>query len=250
MRLNRINRSASRILLWTITFLALGSTVTLVVYACSFPGIHPLRLRWPPATTVRVNNLGVPAASVQTAVNNWNSAFLLYGFLYGLCYTPAFSLTSGSGPSIDLDYAFIESPPGSYVRGVTSLQSATLVGDKIFFVQITINTNVTNPDTITETVAHELGHTVALLHCTGCSFHSSVVVAGTPIPQGQDPWSYSVGLPGPTGCDLFAVWTAAADYRCVLSGSCPEFCNPPDEGPQPATRMVLPARVLRIAYPC
>jgi hypothetical protein len=187
---------AGRVAKGTIVALLLFCAGVLVVLACSPPNTQPhAGYTWAPGSWVRVQDLLVPSGSVDTATYNWNSSLSL-----GTCNSPSFSTSGGSGPTLDLSYAPLESPPGVFKRGETFLNQATYVAGRLYSVGITINSNVINSDTITEVLAHEMGHTVGLAHCSGCPFNSSVVVDGRPLPAGSDPWSFPIGLPGPTYC--------------------------------------------------
>jgi hypothetical protein len=179
---------------------------------------------------------------------NWNNWFLPSA----ACGAPLFSDSFGVGGTINLSYTFLESDPGGYKRGETFLNQATYANGRLYSTAMKINTNVTNPSAITETLAHEVGHTVGLAHCTDCPLNSSVMVA-TPIPQGSDPWSYLIGLPGPNSCDIGAVYSIAWDYDdCppVENGPCQDTCIPvmEDGGTEPTDYCTFPSTGCATGY--
>ena len=169
---------------------------------------------WSPYAQVVVQNFGVNGSAVDTALNNWNVG----------CNWPTFieDFPQG-GPIIILSSVNLGSGTGAVTRGITHLDTAQIDNGRLHAVDISINSNMTNASTIREVVAHEIGHTHALLDCSGCGLHSSVMVADVTISNIND----SIGLPGPNYCDREAVNRVAYDYQ--ICGICeppfPNYCQ-------------------------
>jgi hypothetical protein len=216
----------SRFAPWIVAGLVIAWLVTPVSIACTPPPVEGIDASWPPAARVLVtfdSNLnlviGNAPAPMATAVNNWNTATQL------LCYEPIFTFGVGSGPTMSFAYGPIPNAPNGIVRrGLTTITIST----RIDSAAATINSNIplTFPNVLTETIAHEMGHTMGLNDCQysgGCAIGSSVMVVGAPVAT----WTATQGQPGPTICDLTQVISNAPDYECPPPPPPP----PPDDPP-------------------
>jgi hypothetical protein len=184
-----------------------------VLFACTPPPVEGIAESWPPLAKVLItydSNLneviGNAPAPMTTAVNNWNASTQL------MCYGPVFSFTFGSGPTMSFAYGPIaNNPNGSPRRGLTQLHFIT----RLESATSTINSNIpiTFPSVLTETIAHEIGHTMGLFDCNyanGCPISSSVMVTQAPVAT----WTATQDTPGPTVCDVTEVEVNAPDYLC------------------------------------
>ncbi len=228
-----------------IVFLALAIILSCatVSLACTAPPTLTITYSWPMSAYVTIYNSGVPLGDLQTAINNWNYEFN-NGLSSSVCNAPQFTFNAGSGQTIFFRYGSVpqqSNPPGgsdalntttSVVRGLTDLNNGTYVGTpaRLSSVTIYVNSAVTADAAITEVVAHELGHTVALSDCyapSPCPFHSSVMNSQQPgSGNAQTSVNSTIGLPGPTDCDLYAVTLVATDYTLQ--------CTPPPSPGPPA----------------
>ena len=199
-------------------FFVLGFVFTLTnlqVYGqCQVVSTH-----WPGATfapgriVLVVPPEGISASTLQTALDNWS---YLNG-RYVDCYGPTFDEIASTGEQINLDYTDLGMLDNKIVRGQTDIDGATYYPSNISFgrlayVNMGINSAVTYPETITELIAHEIGHLQSLDDCRGCPRHSSVMVDDANVTTIND----STGLPGPTNCDIMWVVSAVTDYVCPL----------------------------------
>ncbi len=101
--------------------------------------------------------------------------------------------------------------------------------DRLFRVDIQIIRGMKYPQTLTNTFAHELGHTFGLADCDGCG-KTTVMDTNERAPNGPG-WDYvgknfTEGLPGPTPCDLGVVTSHLPDYA---SCGIPQNAPPPDQ---------------------
>jgi hypothetical protein len=167
---------------------------------------------WQPQRVVDVQiDSGLPSGAVQTALDNWS--YVVGGTAD--CFGPTFSSNGGDGPTLFVGYTSLPTSGGVTVRGITHLESASFYAGRLWEVNIDLNINMTADDAITEVLAHEIGHTEALGHCDGCAAHSSVMTSA--LPAGING---TIGLPGPTLCDVAKVVTIVTDYACALPGCC------------------------------
>jgi hypothetical protein len=172
---------------------------------------HPNLMSWSPSATVAVVNdvvNPVPFTLVQNAVDNWSNELASLA----LC-SVTFTTGAGSGQVINIKYGSIPPDPrnpNKIARGITDYADASYLNGRLESVPITINTAVTDPTAITEVIAHEIGHTVALLDCVKCGLHTTVMESGDVVSSVND----SIGTPGPTGCDIFSILSALPDYQC------------------------------------
>jgi hypothetical protein len=212
---------------------------------CVPPTAAPTNQKWPGGAPITVNISGFPGnleACVQTAFNNWNSA-----------NSKANPNGNGSGVTLDTEANAAPLPTGqtggTNVYQVTWGQTkdvngnpTTVFGSTQWWLTSTnmknastqINPNITNCAAVTETMAHEIGHTMGLNECDDCTPQQSVMIpgpcAGNPcIPIWNDT---TYGLPGPTSCDINTV--SAVYYPKVTAPGCNPDCPiPPPKGCNP-----------------
>jgi hypothetical protein len=183
------------------------------LYACSTPPGKGYNYAWLPGTSVTVNiDPHFPAVSDgETAANNWK-----YGIVTNLpCSSLSMTVTSVSNPStgagsLNVYYTTLNNvnPDGSDTvkRGV---MTPTFNGfGRLASATAGINQYITDNTTVTEVIAHEIGHTFGLADCTGCTFNTSVMNTGATTLNEE------IGVTGPTSCDFLAVATTVSDYDC------------------------------------
>jgi hypothetical protein len=217
------------------TFRILASLVVVVVlvylsapsFACTPPPVEGILFSWDVNARVLVTFnsnlnliLGGAGAPITTAVNNWNASTVL------MCNAPRFVFAVGSGPTMSFAYGPVPNDPvtGSPRRGLTNMFSSGRLTSAV----TTINSNIplTFPSILTETIAHEMGHTMGLFDCKypGCPTSSSVMVVAAPVAT----WTAPQGTQGPTPCDITMVAVNAPDYNChVYAPGCELDCPMP-----------------------
>ena len=219
----------ARLPIWSLLVFALSYEFFScgLVYACTFPPIRNIASSWAPDSEVAILTSSQPlAAPLGTAIANWNLALSDQ-----YCDAPFFSVLGGSGQTVNLTYNSIPNDPvsGNPILGRTDFGSGVFVSGRVFEVTMEINSNMIpgmtmNAAKITETIAHEMGHTVGLDDCAGCAVNSSVMVSGATVSN----VNVLFGQPGPTECDTIEVGNVATDYQCVVppESACPEQCFP------------------------
>lgn len=94
------------------------------------------------------------------------------------------------------------------LRHLALLQAHSLKENQLIdYAVLVVDSKVTNPDVLTNVMAHEIGHSLGLLDCIKCSSGSSAM--GLMKGNGE-----SNGIEGPTACDKAGVETA---YRELLA---------------------------------
>lgn len=195
---------------WGCNYYALGDCPILI-------NRNPKLASWERQRYVLVNvDPNLPLSAVQTALDNWTAAS--GGQIE--CFGPILSDTFGNGPDITLNYTTIPMQGANTFRGLTHLDTAMFNFGRLWHVDMDLNSLMTDPDAITEVLAHELGHTMTLGHCNGCALASSVMVDNVSIPTIDS----LIGLPGPNDCDISSVIMVANDYACP---------PPPEPSPTP-----------------
>lgn len=201
---------------------------------CTQPPTVTIGISWDPDALVQVNNSGVPGGPLGTALGNWT---LGLSGEFG-CDAPAFS-TSFLGPTAFVNLSYTSSIPTQCTssnevdqnsvngtlttRGCTDVNHAQATEDhRLGSVNMYVFNQVTASAAVTEVVAHEFGHTLALSDCTGCAAGSSVMTTGLRVSS----INATIGQPGPTPCDLNAVATVTIDYFC--SGGDGSGCDDPE----------------------
>lgn len=145
---------------------------------CVNPDVTTPTQAWAPGSTINVNVSGFSAAQqpcVKAAFDNWNAA------------------NSADGSGVTLNVTFNDTPVNTTgqtnVYQVTSKQPTDAQGNPANVLGNTggqgngtnrtnastdVNPNITDCTAITETVAHEIGHTFGLGECSQCTAPSSL----------------------------------------------------------------------------
>jgi hypothetical protein len=198
--------------------------------ACHQPPWLTVASAWPCGARVNIAIVGYNKKSQKAfkkAVDNWNQGLFSY---YSTKYAqvPVQLYISGGGPqSVRVYRVGDNSIPGSrpltYGRARNANQQAD-INARLLSLDIQIIQGMTYPQTLTNTFAHELGHTFGLFDCDQCG--PTVMDSYEPAPNGHG-WDYvgknfTEGLPGPTVCDLQVVDTHLTDYAyCGMVESAP-----------------------------
>ncbi|HEY7404306.1 MAG TPA: hypothetical protein VIB39_12345 [Candidatus Angelobacter sp.] len=180
---------------------------------CVNPDVTSSSQAWAPGSTVNVNVSGFSAAQqscVQAAFDNWNSAKVAdgSGVTFNVTFnntpvnttgqTNVYQVTSKQPTDDNGNPANVLANTGGQGNGTNSTNASTDVNPKI-----------TDCTAITETVAHEIGHTMGLGDCTQCSSPGQSVMEPGACAQTdstgkctQPDWNNTtVGLTGPNSCD-------------------------------------------------
>jgi hypothetical protein len=89
----------------------------------------------------------------------------------------------------------------------SELRAFSVEGTKIIrYAAVVIDRGFTNPQILTNAVAHELGHSFGLADCYNCK-------SGSTVMNKFKGMNVSNGMEGPTACDLKQVRTAYAELR-------------------------------------
>jgi len=231
------------VILTTIVVLAIGDTLwkgVSAVVACVNPDKASAGNAWP-SGTISVNISGFPSAlqpCVKSAFDNWNTsnqASSPTGNGTGVKLQTVFdgpTLTTGAtgGTNVyQVTYGTTTNSSGSTVNALGSTHDfPNSSGTSLKNAKTEINSNMTNCTAITQTTAHEIGHTMGLGECTKCTQpQQSVMIAGKCavfsggiciIPDWNDT---TFGLPGPTSCDNSTVHSVYNPPPTQIPG-----CNP------------------------
>lgn len=96
-------------------------------------------------------------------------------------------------------------------RHLTELQAYSVRGDRLItWATIVIDPALTNPKTLTDAVAHELGHTFGLFDCYSCKAKSTVMNQFSSVNQ-------AIEMPAPTTCDVAQVKSAYKQLAVQIS---------------------------------
>jgi hypothetical protein len=131
-----------------------------------------------------------------TALDAWNAVSDLTGSKVKLEYkgTTAVPLNCENCLTIRRGPVFDKSN-----RRLTTLTALSEPKNRIItWANITIDPLLTNPRTLTNAVAHELGHSFGLLDCYSCKARSTVMIKFTDV-------NVSNEMDGPSDCDLAQV---------------------------------------------
>jgi hypothetical protein len=202
-------KSTSTLLATLVMGIAVACILAPSSFACTPPPVEGIVKSWAPLQRVLVtfdSNLnlifGGAPPPVTTAVNNWNASTVL------MCNAPVLVFSVGSGKTMSIAYAPLAPDPitGQAKRGETFLFFTSRINSAVSTINSLIPLSF--PIVLEQIIAHEIGHTMGLNDCMGCTVGSSVMVSGVVGLTG------SQGTSGPTQCDLVQVAVNAPDYPC------------------------------------
>ncbi|MCA1615352.1 MAG: hypothetical protein LC800_14870, partial [Acidobacteria bacterium] len=161
---------------------------------------------------------GEAAAAITRAFGNWNAERDIGGNCSGVLF-----LIVPSPPDLSENTALREVPPGYvYVVQDPSPPVGTLLnppsGGVVVGALITLDDCLTNNDSITGVMAHEIGHAFALEDCLNCPVWSSILAAAYEGPNGDWCNANYGGLGGPRECDNRRL---SRDYYCLIAEPSP-----------------------------
>jgi len=111
-------------------------------------------------------------------------------------------------------------------RHATELRAYSAHGDQIMtWAQIVIDPVLTNPEALTNAMAHELGHNFGLVDCYSCKSKSTVMIQ---FKTANEPNK----MEGPTACDVAQVQAAYKELAVRVRPS-PTVKEVVDEGEEP-----------------
>jgi hypothetical protein len=111
-------------------------------------------------------------------------------------------------------------------RHATELQAVSIQNNQVItYASIVIDPVLTNLEALTNTMAHELGHSVGLLDCYTCQQKSTVMNQFKTV-------NVSSNMEGPTACDLAQVQAAYRELKIHPRPSPPALIAS-DEGEEP-----------------
>jgi hypothetical protein len=195
---------------------------------------------WPAGTTINVNLSNFPAAlqpCVKSAFDNWNTNNASNngsGVKLNTTYdgpTLATGTTGGTGV-YQVTYGPTYDGNGNSVNALGSTHD-TPSGGTLKNAKTEINSNITDCAAITQTIAHEIGHTIGLGECSQCTQpQQSVMIGGKCAMYSGNlciapVWNDNTyGLPGPTSCDNTVVHTVYNPPSGGGGGKCgPQYCT-------------------------
>lgn len=119
----------------------------------------------------------------------------------------------------------------------SELKAFGLEGTRIIqYAAIYLDPGITGLETLTNAVAHELGHSFGLLDCYNCA-------SGTTVMNRLSGMTSSNGMEGPTACDIAGVRTSYLELEARVRRAPKVIAIPEDEGEPPVdddTPVVLP----------
>jgi hypothetical protein len=112
------------------------------------------------------------------------------------------------------------------IRHLALLQAHSLRSDQVIdYAVVVVDLRVKNPGVLTNVMAHEIGHSLGLLDCYGCSRKSTAMGL---MKSGEEP----NGIEGPTACDKVSVRAAYRELALHVKRA-PNTQAAEDEGEEP-----------------
>jgi hypothetical protein len=203
---------------------------------CRTPDQTALSTAWPQNASVTVNinsNQGQFTEDqfnncIKPAFDNWNNAKGLNSshVTLNVTYSPTVLVTANSNGVVTSAasghvYQVNKDSTGTGSMGVGAT-TGDLASSSRTNALTNINPNVTNCEAITQTMAHEIGHTFGLDECRNCNGDKQSVMMGTKCATydangnctAPDYNDTTTGLSGPNGCDNGAVHSTG-QYPCT-----------------------------------
>jgi hypothetical protein len=138
--------------------------------------------------------------AVKIAVENWNEAAVEDG---SNVYFDFHGLTSDT-KTAQGDLTIIRGDVYDKKKHLAFLQAHSLLSNQLIdYALVIVDLKVRNPEVLTNVMAHELGHSLGLMDCYGCSHKSTAMGLLKTATETN-------GIEGPTPCDKVAV---LAGYR-------------------------------------
>jgi hypothetical protein len=207
----------------------MSTNVTAVT--CVNPDNNGTNSAWANGVTIAVTVSGFSSAlqpCVKTAFDNWNVAATSNGsnVKFNVSFGAAVNTSGKSG--VFQVTSSSNDPSGNPMSSAGSTGGQAASGNRIN-ANTSINPKITDCTALTQTTAHEIGHTFGLGECTKCTAPQQSVMIGLPCGQrdlagnciAPDYNNTTYGLPGPTSCDNS---TAKGNYPAP---------PPPPGGPGP-----------------
>ena len=193
---------------------------------------------WAPESRVRVFVVGSDFEDahlpfVLAAVSNWNAVSESTGSKVKFEYTgtTAVPLYCDNCLTIKRGQVFDKSK-----RHLTELRIYSARDRLLTWATIVIDPLLTSPKTLTNAVAHELGHSFGLLDCYSCKAESTVMIQFKTVNTSNE-------MNGPTACDVAEVKRAYQKLAAQLKPSPRPKSIVVDEGEEPVeydTPVVVP----------
>ena len=164
---------------------------------------------WPANTEVNIylrqpDFSASEVAFVQTAVENWDRALIESGASVRFVFRGLTTKTRMAQDEVTIIRSVV-SDKNSRQRAI--LEAHSRQRDQfIDYALILVDPRVKNPATLTNVIAHELGHSLGLMDCYKCEGQSTAMVL---LKRGDE----SNGIEGPTSCDTTKVSAAYAVLR-------------------------------------
>ncbi|HEV2961625.1 MAG TPA: hypothetical protein VG649_07365 [Candidatus Angelobacter sp.] len=199
-----------------LLFIAISVPSLIALTNCVNPDVNGPSQAWVPGALITVIASKFPRqlqSCVQSAFDNWNKANQTNGS--GVKYNVTFNDTpidpsTNNGYQVTYQTVTLRTADGNApLPGETGGKTN---GQNRVTGVTNIDPHVTNCAAVTETLAHEIGHTEGLGECSQCKAPGTSVMIGVPCvpdstgtkcasPQVPDYNNTTAGLPSPTTCD-------------------------------------------------